>query len=50
MQKRSERKKYIRVAVTIKTEQHDWIAKNTINLSRFLQKAIDNKMKRDKDG
>ncbi len=38
--------KYIRKTITIKQEQGKWIKKKIINLSRFVQKAIERAMKK----
>ena len=36
---------YIRKLITIRPDQAEWIEENCINLSRFVQKCIDRKVK-----
>lgn len=38
--------KYIRKTITITEEQEKWIKDNCINLSRFIQKELDKKIKK----
>lgn len=39
---------FIKKTITISKEQNEWLESNCINLSRLVQKVIDNKCKKDK--
>lgn len=39
----------IRKNITIKKQHADWIENNSINLSRFVQRCIDDKIESDKN-
>ena len=39
----------IRKNITIEKEHADWLENNSINLSRFVQRCIDDKIKLDKN-
>lgn len=39
------RAKYVKKSVTIRMDQADWIMKTSLNLSRFLQRKLDEQMK-----
>lgn len=41
--------KYERKNITMKKEQIEWVKKNNINLSRFVQKKIDQEKKKMKE-
>lgn len=38
--------KYIKKTITISEEHNQWIIKNSINLSRYMQKALDKEVKK----
>ena len=39
---------YIRKGITITREQEDWVQKNSINLSRFIQQCLNERIKQHK--
>ena len=41
-----EKEVFIKKTITITKEQQDWLFKNCINLSRFVQKGIDSEIKK----
>lgn len=43
------RMKFVKKTISIREDQAEWIEANTISLSRLVQKAIDKRMKTEKD-